>query len=456
MDVLTVISPLDGRYSDKLKTLSDYFSEMALIRYRLMVEIRWVQFQFQHPEWSGLPALSPEQAKWLEHHAGWLDLDGARKVKEFEKRSNHDVKAVEYYLRDLFDQGGLSDFKESIHLFCTSEDINNLAYSLMQQNALQRELLPVIEKLYWDLFELAVRLKGVPMLGRTHGQAAVPTTMGKELVNFLARLQPYLRQLKHFTFRGKFNGAIGNYNAHAFVWPDADWMDISRSFITSLGLDVNLYTTQIEPHDHWISFYLLLSQINTIWLDFSHDMWLYISQDYFKQRIKEGEVGSSTMPHKVNPIDFENAEGNLGLANSLGYHMAAKLPISRWQRDLSDSTVERNLGMIFGYSLLAYSSLSRGISKLQINPTKIHRDLDDNWQILSEAIQSLMRIRKAEAPYELLKKYTRGARMKKEDYTAMLNEMPVDQSDRIKLQSLSMDTYLGLAEKLVDSYNPEL
>lgn len=456
MDALTAISPLDGRYSDTLKNLPAYFSEMALIKYRLQVEIHWVVFQVNQIKFHDLQPFSPQQIELLNHKADFLNLDGALRVKEFEKTSNHDVKAIEYYLREIFDQAGLSEYKECIHLFCTSEDINNLAYSLMQQQALRQELLPVLEKLYWDIYDLAVRHKNCVMLGRTHGQAAVPTTMGKELINFLARLQPYLHQLKHFTFQGKFNGAVGNYNAHFFVWPEVHWLGLSRSFVRSLGLIPTLYTTQIEPHDHWISFYLLLSQINTILLDFSHDCWLYISLDYFKQSINEGEVGSSTMPHKVNPIDFENGEGNLGLANALCYHLANKLPISRWQRDLSDSTVERNLGLVFGYSILAYSSLIRGISKLHIHPAKIQQDLDDNYQVLSEAIQSFLRVKKTDTPYELLKKHTRGIRIKKENYHEILNGLPIDEADRNILKSLSMETYSGLAEKLVDSFNPEL
>ncbi len=450
------INPLDGRYASKMARLQDCFSEAALMRYRLRVEIEWLIFQVNQLKINQLPEFNTsviEQLRALESVFGESEMTA---IKDWERRTNHDVKALEYFLREKIALIAGERYLEHIHLFCTSEDINNLAYSLMLRAGLRDILFPALEKIYGQMYDLGVELADVVMIGRTHGQPATPTTVGKEIINFVARLKPMIAELKTWRFGGKFNGAVGNFNAHLFVYPDLDWISISREFVSHLGLTPNLFTTQIEPHDHWAEFFLLISRLNTVFLDITRDFWSYIAIDYFKQRAIEGEVGSSTMPHKVNPIDFENAEGNLGLANALAVHLAAKLPVSRWQRDLSDSTVERNMGLVFGYSLLALQSLSRGVSKLALNRSAIQDDCDKNYQILAEAIQSLLRVQGVPDAYDQLKKMTRGQIITKATYDNWLEALVVPLEIKEQLKKLTLESYCGLAKKLVRSFNPAL
>lgn len=446
---LRALSPSDGRYADQVSSLRDIFSEYGLIRFRVLVEVRWLQRMADEP---GIPEVGPFNSVMkfaLNKIVDEFSMDDAARIKEIEARINHDVKAVEYFLRERIgsstDAGNLGDF---IHFGCTSEDINNLAYALMLRQGRDSVLLPTMRDLQAKMRSMAIDYAEVAMLSRTHGQPASPTTVGKEFANVLVRLTSARDRFSSVPIRGKFNGAVGNFNAHVVAYPDCDWPEISRGFIESLGLDPNMHTTQIEPHD-WIADYAhSLMRYNTVMLDFCRDVWGYISLGYFKQRVAEGEVGSSTMPHKVNPIDFENAEGNLGLANAMLDHMALKLPISRWQRDLSDSTVQRNYGVAIAYAVIAMQSLSKGLNKLQINPEVIARDIDQNWEVLGEAIQTVMRRYGVPEPYEKLKSLTRGRAITKDRLHEFIAALDIPDDARQRLLELTPATYIGLAAQL--------
>ena len=446
---LRALSPSDGRYADQVSSLRDIFSEYGLIRFRVLVEVRWLQRMADEP---GIPEVGPFNSvtkSALNKIVDEFSTDDAARIKEIEARINHDVKAVEYFLGDRIgsstDAGNLGDF---IHFGCTSEDINNLAYALMLRQGRDSVLLPMMRDLQAQMRSMAIDYAEVAMLSRTHGQPASPTTVGKEFANVLARLTSARDRFSSVPIRGKFNGAVGNFNAHIVAYPDCDWPEISRGFIESLGLDPNMHTTQIEPHD-WIADYAhSLMRYNTVMLDFCRDVWGYISLGYFKQRVAEGEVGSSTMPHKVNPIDFENAEGNLGLANAMLDHMALKLPISRWQRDLSDSTVQRNYGVAIAYAVIAMQSLSKGLDKLQINPEVIARDVDQSWEVLGEAIQTVMRRYGVPEPYEKLKALTRGQAITKDRMHEFIASLDIPDDARQRLLELTPATYIGLAAQL--------
>ena len=452
MNPLTSISPIDGRYIEKTKKYSDYFSELALIQYRIKTEIEWLIFYGKEIE---KKPFSEEETQKLRDIYFLFHLEDGEKVKKIEKTTNHDVKAVEYYLREKLEEIGLDDKLEWIHIFCTSEDINNLAYNLMLQDAHRNLYFPLLEKIYWQLYEKGLAYAEESMMAKTHGQPASPTTMGKEWINYCARLKPLLKKLNSFTFTGKFNGATGNYNAHYFSIPDKNWIQISADFIQSLNLEPNLWTTQIEPHDTWGRYFSLINSINQIFIDFSKDIWLYISMDYFTQKRKEGEVGSSTMPHKVNPIDFENGEGNMEIANSLASFFTKKLTNSRLQRDLSDSTVERNMGLTMAYSAIAYHSLLKGMEKLELNKNKLLEDLNNNYQVLAEAIQSVLRLKNYPDPYDLLKKATRGKKITKDNYSEMVDTLPITQDLKDSFHQLTPEKYIGLAKDLVHHFHPK-
>ncbi len=400
---LTAVSPIDGRYGSKVIELRDIFSEYGLIKYRVEVEIRWLQKLAAHPEITELNAFSTEANAFLDSIVSDFSLTDAERVKEIERTTNHDVKAVEYLIKEKFSAvkdrfPELEQDSEFVHFACTSEDINNLSHGLMLSNGLNKSLIPNMTAVIDKLEELALEYAEIPMLCRTHGQTASPSTMGKEFANVVARLRRQLAQVQTVEVLGKINGAVGNYNAHISAYPSVDWVSNAQEFIESLGLSFNPYTTQIEPHDYIAELYDAIARFNTILIDLDRDIWAYISLGFFKQKTIAGEVGSSTMPHKVNPIDFENSEGNLGLANAILGHLAEKLPISRWQRDLTDSTVLRNLGVGLAHSLIAYQATMKGLNKLQINPEKLAADLDNAWEIMAEPIQTVMRRYKVEQP----------------------------------------------------------
>ena len=449
LNCLRAISPADGRYADKVGSLRDIFSEYGLIRYRILVEVRWLQRLADEP---GIPELAPLNSVMksaLNKIVDEFSTDDAERIKQIEERTNHDVKAVEYFLRDQIgagsDAGNLSDF---IHFACTSEDINNLAYALMLRQGRDSVLLPMMRDVHAKLRSMAAEYADVPMLGRTHGQSASPTTVGKEFANVVARLTCMRDRFAAIPIRGKFNGAVGNFNAHVAAYPECDWPEISRNYIESLGLDANECTTQIEPHD-WIAEYAQgLIRYNTVMLDFCRDVWGYISLGYFGQRVSKDEVGSSTMPHKVNPIDFENAEGNLGLGNALLDHMALKLPVSRWQRDLSDSTVQRNYGVAIAYGVIAMQSLLKGLQKLEINSDVIARDIEDSWEVLGEAIQTVMRRYGVPEPYEKLKALTRGQAITRDRLHDFISSLDIPEDARQRLLELTPSGYIGLAAQL--------
>ena len=447
--LLTAISPLDGRYRDKVQLLRPIFSEYGLIKFRLTVEIRWLQILAEHGHMPELPKLS---AKGLSHLNKLIDnfseKDAAR-VKHIEASINHDVKAIEYFLKEeLAQDAELSPFAEFIHFGCTSEDINNLAYGLMLHTARQQCLLPLLSELVHELQSLSHEYAKVPMLARTHGQAATPTTVGKELANFVSRLKRQMEALLSAPILGKLNGASGNYNALDCAYPTVDWQILSKNFINQLGLVWNPYTTQIEPHDYLAEFFQIIMRINTILIDFNRDMWGYIALNYFSQKAYSHEVGSSVMPHKVNPIDFENAEGNLGLANALLDHMANKLPISRWQRDLSDSTVLRNIGVALGYAVLAYQSTMRGLQKATPNTEVLIADLDKHWEVLAEPVQTIMRRFGIEQPYEKLKALTRDQPVTQALLHQFINEQALPDEVKQHLLQLTPSTYTGYAADL--------
>ena len=450
---LTAISPLDGRYSTRTSSLAPLVSEFGLIRYRVRVEIEWFLHLAALDEIGDLPALeAPRHARL---HRIWEDftVQDAERVQFLEAETNHDVKAVEYFVKDAVARAdpSLQPRIEFVHFACTSEDINNLAYAMMVRDTRDAVLLPAMDRLTQSLRDLGRPLADIPMLSRTHGQAASPTTIGKEIANVVARLDRQAATLRAAEILGKINGAVGNYNAHLAAYPQVDWPARSREFVKSLGLAFNEHTTQIEPHDYLAELFHNLIRFNQIVLDFDRDAWGYIALGYFKQRLVAGETGSSTMPHKVNPIDFENSEGNVGLANAILGHLAEKLAVSRWQRDLSDSTVLRSVGSAFGHCLVAWDSAAKGISKIDIDRERISNDLDAAWEVLSEAVQTVLRAGGGAAPYERLKELTRGRRLDETVYRDLLNELDLSPADRDRLLRLTPEEYTGLATQLARS-----
>ena len=447
-DPLTAISPIDGRYANKTKNLQNIASEYGLIKYRIIIEIHWLKQLAANPDIPEVPALSLVASKFLDAIVANFSVDEAQRVKDIEATTNHDVKAVEYYLKEKVSaHKELLDLSEFIHFACTSEDINNLAYGLMLRDMRNEVLLPSIEKIIEDLKHSVQQYANMPMLSRTHGQPASPTTMGKEFANVHARVLNQLNTFKSVKLLGKINGAVGNYNAHLAAYPNVDWEALSSNFIEALELNCNHYTTQIEPHDYIAEYSDALSRINTILIDFCRDVWAYIAIEYFKQKVVKGEVGSSTMPHKVNPIDFENAEGNFGVANALLNHFSAKLPISRWQRDLSDSTVLRNLGVAVAHCEIGYQSLLKGLSKLEINQIQLQQDLEKNNQVLAEAIQTVMRKHKVSGAYEKLKELTRGKDLDNSKLETFIRSLDLPENEKSNLLSLTTANYIGLANK---------
>jgi len=443
---LTAISPVDGRYGSKTTDLRTIFSEYGLIYHRSLVEVRWLQALAADSAIKEVPALSDNANTVLNNIVSNFSVTDAERVKEIERTTNHDVKAVEYFLKEkITGNAELEAVSEFIHFACTSEDINNLSYALMLLNGRKDSLLPFADEVISKTKELALEYAEQPMLSRTHGQPASPSTMGKEFANVVYRLQRQRDQIASVEIMGKINGAVGNYNAHLSAYPDLDWAAFAEKFVTSLGLTFNPYTIQIEPHDYMAELFHSISRFNTILIDISRDIWGYISIGFFKQKTIAGEVGSSTMPHKVNPIDFENAEGNLGVANALFDHLALKLPVSRWQRDLTDSTVLRTLGVGFGHSNIAYSSLLRGLNKLEINAEKLNADLTDNLEVLAEPVQTVMRRYGIEKPYEKLKELTRGKRITQEDLKAFIENLEIPQEAKDQLLALTPHNYIGNA-----------
>ncbi|EAU55013.1 adenylosuccinate lyase [Mariprofundus ferrooxydans] len=453
---LTALSPLDGRYASKTGDLRPIFSEYGLIRARVTVEVRWLQMLAANADIAEVPAFSSDANARLDAIVSDFCEADAMRVKEIESTTNHDVKAVEYLLKEkVADHAELAAVAEFFHFACTSEDINNLSYALMLKEARELVLLPAIDAVIEDIRTGAHNFADQPMLARTHGQPASPTTMGKEWANVAYRMQRSRKQIADADILGKINGAVGNYNAHLAAYPALDWAAIAKGFVESLGIAWNPYTIQIEPHDYIAEINDAVARFNVILIDFCRDMWGYVSQGYFKQRVIAGEVGSSTMPHKVNPIDFENAEGNLGLANAVLRHLAEKLPISRWQRDLTDSTVLRNLGVGFGYSILAYSSAQRGISKMEINAAVLDADLDATWEVLGEAVQTVMRRYGLENPYEQMKALTRGKGITPEGLRAFVGELEVPDEAKQLLLEMTPATYIGNAAaqaRAIDSF----
>ena len=450
LTTLNALSPLDGRYQTKLDALRPYFSEYALIKHRAWVEVEWLKALAAASELTEIAAFSPATIKELDAAIANFSESDAAQVKAIEARTNHDVKALEYWLKDKFAANPeINKASEFIHFACTSEDINNLSHGLMLKTARDEVMLPFLANLMARLKELATQLANQPMLSRTHGQTASPSTMGKELANVLYRLQRQEKQLKNNEILGKINGAVGNFNAHLAAYPDFDWEQFAERFVRSLGLTYNPMTIQIEPHDYMAELYDSFARINTILIDLNRDIWGYISVGYFKQKVKAGEIGSSTMPHKVNPIDFENSEGNLGMANALLRHMAEKLPISRWQRDLTDSTVLRNMGVAFGYTLLAYDACLRGLNKLEINPEKLAQDLDASWEVLAEPIQTVMRRYGIANPYEQLKELTRGkGGINQASLHAFIEDLAIPASAKQDLLAMTPASYIGKAVAL--------
>jgi len=446
---LTALSPLDGRYAAKVGSLRPIFSEFGLMHRRVHVEIHWLLALAAHPGIVELPAFPAEAVTRLLAIADGFSAEDGERIKAIEATTNHDVKAVEYFIKEkIGNDPTLAQAKEFVHFACTSEDINNLAYSLMLRDARESVLLPALDQVIATLRALAHEHAGLSLLSRTHGQTASPSTMGKEIANVVARLERQRRQLVAIEVPGKINGAVGNYNAHVISYPGVDWAALAAGFVDGLGLVFNPYTTQIEPHDGIAEFADVLRRINIILIDLARDVWGYISLGYFRQALKAGEVGSSTMPHKVNPIDFENAEGNFGLANALLGHFAEKLPISRWQRDLTDSTVLRALGTAFGHSLVALESLMKGLGKLNVNAERIAADLDASWEVLAEAVQTVMRRFGLPEPYEQLKALTRGQGITKDSMRAFIDGLDLPADAKKALTELTPASYIGLADKL--------
>jgi adenylosuccinate lyase len=451
-NALTALSPLDGRYAAKVENLRPIFSEFGLMKRRVLVEVRWLLALSDAADIAEVAPFSPAAREALRAIADRFSEDDAARIKAIERTTNHDVKAVEYFIKErIAGNTELAKAAEFVHFACTSEDINNLAYALMLRDARAEVLLPTLDAVIAKLRDMAHALAAQPMLSRTHGQTASPTTLGKEIANVVARLLRQRRQIADVELTGKINGAVGNYNAHVAAYPDVDWLALSQRFVESLGLSWNAYTTQIEPHDCIAELGDAIRRANTILIDFARDIWGYISLGYFRQTPKAGEVGSSTMPHKVNPIDFENAEGNLGIANALFAHFSEKLPISRWQRDLTDSTVLRALGTAFGHTEIALEALLRGLGKLNADPVRIAADLDASWEVLAEAVQTVMRRYGLPEPYEQLKALTRGERITREALQAFVGGLALPDDAKQALLALTPATYVGAAAKLASS-----
>jgi len=447
---LTALSPLDGRYAGKVAALREHFSEFGLVRHRVRVEVAWLVALSDEPAIPEVPRFSDSARAALDQVTGTFAPADAARIKEIERKTNHDVKAVEYWLKERFAAiPEIARVAEFIHFACTSEDINNLAHALALAAARQDVLLPALRDVAGSLRSLAHANADVPMLSRTHGQPATPTTLGKEIANVYARIERQISAIERVPIKGKANGAVGNYNAHLAAYPDVDWERLSAKLVAGLGLEFNPYTTQIEPHDYMAELFDAIARANTILIDFDRDVWGYVSLGYFRQKVNAGEVGSSTMPHKVNPIDFENSEGNLGLANAVLRHLAEKLPVSRWQRDLSDSTVLRNMGVALGYALLGWSSLRQGMGKLEVDARRMAADLDSNWEVLAEPIQTVMRRYGIANPYEQLKALTRGVTgMTRESLHAFIDGLELPQEAKARLKALTPSTYVGLAAEL--------
>ncbi|HLS05802.1 MAG TPA: adenylosuccinate lyase [Wenzhouxiangella sp.] len=453
---LTALSPLDGRYASRLSGLRRLASEAGLVKHRVKVEIAWFKALANEPEFSALPALSRDDRAFLDRLADEFSAQDAAAIKAIEKTTNHDVKAVEYWLKEQFSgRASLAPHVEFIHFACTSEDINNLAWALIIRQAVVEELDVLLADIDRRLSDMAKSTADIPMLSRTHGQTASPTTLGKELANTVFRLRRQRRLLNQVEITGKINGAVGNFNAHVAACPQVDWPALARNFVEDLGLVWNPYTTQIEPHDMMAEVCHALMRINTVLLDFARDVWGYVSLGYFRQRLVEGEVGSSTMPHKVNPIDFENGEGNLGLANAVLGHLAAKLPVSRFQRDLSDSTVQRSLGSAFGYCSLAWQSILKGLDRIAPDEQRLAADLDSAWEVLAEAVQTVMRLHNVPEPYEKLKALTRGQGIDRERLRKFVTELDIPAADRDRLLAMTPSSYTGNAAEMagaIDHY----
>ncbi|MEA9392013.1 adenylosuccinate lyase [Acerihabitans sp. TG2] len=448
---LTAVSPVDGRYGDKVSALRAIFSEYGLLKYRVQVEVRWLQKLAACAGITEVPAFDSNANGYLDEIVANFSEQDAARIKTIERTTNHDVKAVEYFLKEkVATQPTLHAVSEFIHFACTSEDINNLSHALMLQTARQDVILPYWRQIIDGIKALARLYRDIPLLSRTHGQPATPSTVGKEMANVAYRMERQYLQLSQVEIMGKINGAVGNYNAHIVAYPAVDWHQFSEEFVTSLGVRWNPYTTQIEPHDYIAELFDCMARFNTILIDFDRDVWGYIALNHFKQRTVAGEIGSSTMPHKVNPIDFENSEGNLGMANAIMGHLAAKLPISRWQRDLTDSTVLRNLGVGIGYALIAYQSTLKGVSKLEVNADRLLAELDQNWEVLAEPIQTVMRRYGIEKPYEKLKELTRGKRVDAAGIQAFIDSLPLPEDEKTRLKTLTPANYIGRATTMVD------
>ncbi|CEO38652.1 adenylosuccinate lyase [Photobacterium kishitanii] len=451
LSALTAVSPVDGRYGSKTSVLRSIFSEFGLLKYRTIVEIRWLQKLAATDAIVEVPAFSAEANAFLDRIATEFSEQDALRIKTIERTTNHDVKAVEYFLKEkVAEIPELHAVNEFIHFACTSEDINNLSHALMLTEARKNVMLPEVRNVIDAIKALANEYRDMPMLTRTHGQPASPSTMGKEMANVAYRMERQYKQIENVEILGKINGAVGNYNAHLSAYPDIDWHQYSEEFVTSLGITFNPYTTQIEPHDYIAELFDAFARFNTILLDFDRDIWGYIALGHFKQKTIAGEIGSSTMPHKVNPIDFENSEGNLGLANAIFNHLAQKLPVSRWQRDLTDSTVLRNLGVGCGYAIIAYTSTLKGISKLELNQAALEAELDRNWEVLAEPVQTVMRRYGIEKPYEKLKELTRGKRVDGEGMRTFIDGLELPEHEKTRLKMLTPANYIGDAVKLTD------
>ncbi|MBK1723754.1 adenylosuccinate lyase [Thiocystis violacea] len=449
LSTLTAVSPVDGRYGAKTADLRDIFSEYGLIRRRVEVEVRWLQALAKHPDIAEVPGFSADASRLLDAIVADFSLAEAQRIKDIERTTNHDVKAVEYFLKErIAGNAELSKVSEFLHFACTSEDINNLSHGLMIRAGRDAVLLPLMDEVIAAVRDLAHRNAELPMLSRTHGQPASPTTLGKEMANVVQRLRTQRARVAEVALLGKINGAVGNYNAHLSAYPNVDWPRLAEDFVGALGLTWNPYTTQIEPHDYMAELFDAIVRFNTILIDFCRDVWAYISVGYFKQRSVAGEVGSSTMPHKVNPIDFENAEGNLGIANAILEHLAGKLPISRWQRDLTDSTVLRNLGVGIAHALIALQSLLKGIGKLEADPARLAADLDANWEVLAEPIQTVMRRYGVEKPYEKLKELTRGRRIDPQGLAIFIETLDIPAQAKAELKAMTPASYIGHAARL--------
>ncbi|WP_440053120.1 adenylosuccinate lyase [Pseudoalteromonas sp. T1lg65] len=454
LSALTAISPVDGRYGSKTKELRSIFSEFGLIKYRVTVEVRWLQALANSEAITEVPAFSDQANALLDSIVENFSEADAARVKEIERTTNHDVKAVEYLLKEkVADNAELNAVNEFIHFACTSEDINNLSHALMLTEARNKVLLPYCDELLKAIKDKAVEYKSVPMMTRTHGQPASPSTMGKEFANVYVRLKRQREQIASIEMLGKINGAVGNYNAHLSAYPDYDWHTHCGEFVTSLGITWNAFTTQIEPHDYIAELFDAIARFNTILIDFNRDVWGYIALNHFKQKTIAGEIGSSTMPHKVNPIDFENSEGNLGIANAIFAHLAQKLPVSRWQRDLTDSTVLRNLGVGMGYALIAYQATLKGVSKLEVNADRLLAELDDNWELLAEPIQTVMRKHGIEKPYEKLKELTRGKRVNQQIMAEFIDNLALPAEVKAQMKEMTPANYIGRAEAFIDELN---